>query len=145
MKIHYAGPEDLSGWMALVKLQADHFPGLDIHQYEADLKTAMARKEALAAKIGNQVVGGLAFSRDTGELAFLAVHPQFQRQGIAKALVETLITEFPKGTPLFVITYREGDPLGTAARSLYQRMGFLPGPLLTVFNYPCQRMDYPNL
>lgn len=140
MEIRYAGPEDQDSWMDLVKTVSDHFPGLDIPQYEGELEKAIAGKEALAAMMGNQVVGGLAFSRDTGELSFLAVHPQFQRQGIAQALIQALIALLD--APLFVITYREGDPMGTAARSLYRHMGFAPGPLLTVFDYPCQRFDY---
>ncbi len=142
MEIRYAGPEDQGSWMDLVKTVSDYFPGLDIPQYKAELEKAIARKEALAAVIGNQVVGGLAFSRETGELRFLAVHPQFRRQGIAQALMQALTALLD--IPLFVITYREGDPMGTAARSLYRHMGFVPGPLLTVFDYPCQRFDYPK-
>jgi hypothetical protein len=50
----------------------------------------------------------------------------------------------PPGSTVSVITYRDGDPMGEAARAFYTRLGFAPGRLLTVYDYPCQEFEYTN-
>ena len=86
-------------------------------------------------------MAGLAvFSGQNRELTFLAVRPEFRKQGIGKRLIERGISCFPRGEEISVITFREGDPEGTAARRCYLSCGFVDGEDLTVFDYPCRRM-----
>jgi Acetyltransferases len=140
MEIGFAQNKDINSWMELVERVKDSFPGLDMEEYKKGLSLRISGKGALAAVESGRVVGALLFSGETKELEFLAVHPDFRQKGTAAALIRHLFSLFPKGSRFSVITYRENDPQGKAARELYRSIGFIPGRLLTVFDYPCQEL-----
>lgn len=142
MVIQFACNDDIEHWMCLLELVKDSFPGLDEIEYKRSLKATIANKEALIAKKDHKIIGALAFSKSEQELCFLAVHPHYRRLGIAKRLIEKMISLFPAGTELKVITYQENDAQGVAARNFYQSIGFVCAEKLTVFDYPCQKMTY---
>lgn len=142
MIFELACKQDIESWMELLELVKDNFPGLDKEAYKKGLQVSILEKEALVAKKDDMVVGALAFSTDSKELVYLAVHPEYRRMGIAQNLVKKMVSLFPTGTQISVTTYREGDLHGIAARKLYLNLGFEGGELLTVFEYPCQRMIY---
>lgn len=142
MHIDFASADDVDPWLSLLHAVKNGFPGLNFTRYKEHLMQSIARKEALAAKIGQDVVGGLTFSYSQGKMTFLAVHPDHRQKGIARELLQRSISLFPAGTQLSVVTYREDDPRGVAARNLYQSIGFVQGELLTVFSYPCQKLTY---
>ncbi len=123
MDIRFSQTSDFDSWMSLLFIVQESFPGLDFEEYRKELR---------------QIVGALAFSAETGEIEFLAVHPAYRRLGAAKALVMHMLGLFSSGRTVSVITYRDGDPMGEAARAFYSRLGFTQGRLLTVFDYPCQ-------
>ena len=129
---------DTDGWLELLDLVQESFPGLDLEEYQAILRRKITGGEALVALDGPLVAGALLFSEDSGELEFLAVHPKCRRQGIAAALVGHMLGLFPPGRTVTVTTYREGDAMGAASRAFYISLGFTPGALVTVFDYPCQ-------
>ncbi len=139
MHIAFAQQQDMNSWMDLLHLVQDSFPGLNMREYQTGLAQCMDDRQALVAKVDNTLGGALIFSKDA-ELTFLAVHPQHRHKGIGKALIQACMSQFPPGTRLSVVTYRDGDPLGVAARKLYQSLGFCDGELLTVFDYPCQEL-----
>lgn len=56
--------------------------------------------------------------------------------------MKKVISLFPLGTKVTVITYRAGDEKGENARKLYKKAGFSEGRLITVFDYPCQEFIY---
>lgn len=143
MKIGYAKNFDIESWMKLLELVKENFPGLDLDEYKNTLHQSIKEQEALIAEDDNgELAGELIFSRESNELAFLAVHPNHRRKGIATNLIRHMFSMFPSGTNLKVITYREGDIKGIAARKLYKNIGFSEGKLITVFNYPCQELNY---
>lgn len=142
MEFIFACNQDIDAWMELLELVKDNFPGLDPESYKKELKVSIIEKEALVAKKDGMVVGALAFSTDNKELVFLAVHPEYRKMGIAQNLIKKMISLFPTGTQISVITYREDDLQGLAARKLYLNFGFECGELLTIFDYPCQKMVY---
>ncbi|NMM61717.1 GNAT family N-acetyltransferase [Clostridium sp. P21] len=143
MKVAYAKNCDFKNWIDLLELVKENFPGLDLKQYENILQQSILRQEALIAKDDKgELVGELIFSMENCELEFLAIHPSHRKKGIATNLIRHMFDLFPKGTNLKVITYREGDVKGIAARKLYESIGFTEGKLITVFNYPCQELNY---
>lgn len=144
MLIRLAQSNDFDSWMSLLLLVQESFPGLDFEEYRKALSKKIEEQEALVADDGGQIVGALAFSAETGEIDFLAVDPAYRRHGAARALVVHMLSLFPKGSTVSVITYRDGDPMGAPARAFYSRLGFTPGKLLTVFDYPCQELVYKN-
>lgn len=142
MVFEFASNHDIDSWMELLELVKENYPGLDKKSYKEGLKVSIIEKEALVAKKDGMVVGALAFSTDNKELVFLAVHPEYRKMGIAQKLIKKMISIFSVGTQISVITYIEGDLQGLAARKLYLKFGFECGELLTVFEYPCQRLIY---
>ncbi|MDQ1254164.1 MAG: hypothetical protein QG646_3390 [Euryarchaeota archaeon] len=142
MKIEFAQSNDIDGWMELLELVKEDFPGLDMNEYKKGLSKRILEKSALAAKENGILVGALLFSRESRELEFLSAHPQYRRLGTATALIWYMFALFPKGSCFSVITYREDDPKGKAARELYKRIGFMPGELITIFDYPCKKFLY---
>ena len=131
---------DIPAWMALVSATQQHFPGLDKTEYEKQLAQRIECGEAWLMRDGGALAAALLFSKKRKELDFLAVSPEYRRHGLAQKLVETVAAQFPVGTKLSVVTYREGDPMGTEARAFYEALGFAPAEELTVFDYPCQRL-----
>lgn len=118
----------------------ESFPGFEEKEFLEALDLAVSRKEAFLAERQGEVAGLAVFSGQDRELTFLAVRPEFRKQGIGKRLIERVISCFPRGEEISVITFREGDPEGTAARRCYLSCGFVDGEDLTVFDYPCRRM-----
>ena len=141
--LQLAGTDDLAGWMEMVSVVRDNFPGLDTAEgwesYRATVAKNIDRGTALCAKHGGRVVGVLLFSCGSQCLSCLAVHPEHRQRGIASALIERMLALFPPGVDITVTTFREGDPKGAAPRALYRRFGFEPGELVTEFGYPTQR------
>lgn len=143
MKIDFAKNCDFESWIDLLELVKENFPGLDLEEYRNVLHQSILKQEALVVKDDNEkLVGELIFSRMSNEICFLAIHPNYRKEGIAKNLIHHMFDLFPKGTNFRVITYREGDIKGIAARKLYESIGFTKGKLITVFDYPCQEFNY---
>ena len=141
--IEFAQENDFNQWMNLVNLVKLNFPGLDsVDEYENYKKTLLKninRKTAICARNQNEIVGILLFSKNSNCLSFMAVHPNFRRQGIGTALVERMLSEFHNNCEITVSTFRNDNPLGKAPRSLYEKFGFIEGGLITEFNYPLQK------
>lgn len=142
MTVEIAQNKDIDSWFELLELVKDSFPGLDFEEYRQILQKRVSEQSALVIKDNDTVTGALLFSKDTKELEFLAVHPKYRKNGVAKALVQHMLTLFPKGSRISVVTYREKDEKGKAARRLYENIGFTTGELITVFDYPCQEFYY---
>ena len=82
----------------------------------------------------------LLFSRTEKELQFLATHPDYRKLGAAKKLIKKMILAFKPGDQIQVVTFTSEDKKGIAARNCYHACGFKDDELLTVFDYPCQKM-----
>ena len=78
----------------------------------------------LVAEENGQVLGyvGSQTVLDESDMMNVAVDPRFRRQGIARALIETLIAELAKmGSRCLRLEVRVSNE---NARALYERMGF---------------------
>ncbi len=129
-------------WMNLVEIVKEDFPGLIVENYRKILKENIQQRTALIVKDETKAIGVLIFSYENKEIAFLAVHPQYRKKGIATGLFNKMYNQFPKGTEITVTTYRENDTKGKAARALYKRLGFIEDELIMEFGYPCQRFIF---
>jgi len=134
----FAKRSDMEGWMALVDLVKDGFPGLDMADYRKTLEKNIDRGSAVLVRHDDEVVGVLLFSVSLSMLCCMAVHPGHRRKGLASAMIEKMLTAFQAGSEIRVTTFREGDPMGDAPRALYKSLGFQEGELVEEFGYPCQ-------
>jgi len=139
IEISFARSCDVMEWMSLIDIVESHFPGLEKDDYRKILEECIHKKEALCAKAQGKIVGILLFSTEHSTLAFIAVHPEYQKCGIAADMVKAMIAVFPKGQDIWVTTFREGDAKGEGARALYMRCGFKPDELIIEMDYPCQK------
>ena len=142
MEIRLAAAEDMGGWMALVEQVRSSFPGLETREAMAEHReTVLAfirRGEAVCAVDGGRLAGALLFSKEAGMLCFLAVDRGCRRRGIARKMVEYMLTFLDPGREITVTTYREGVPEGAAARAFYRQLGFTEGALTEEFGSPVQ-------
>lgn len=130
--------------MTLVEQVRDVFPGLEtteaIAEHRVTVLHFIAQSSAICAIDADRIVGILLFSKETGELCFLAVNPTYRRQHIAQRLVSYMLTQMDAGQAITVTTYREGDPNGRAARAFYKHLGFTEGLLTEAFGHPVQEL-----
>lgn len=133
-----AQASDIDAWLRLVLRTAENFPGLDMSDYADILIKNIGRGTALCVRAQNGLAGVLLFSPARRSLSFLAVDPALRRHGVATALIRRMLALMPEGN-VEVVTFREGDEKGTAARALYRRFGFVPAELFYEFGYPVQR------
>lgn len=143
MTIRTAKKEDIDSWMKLVIVEKENFPGLEtVEALDEHRKIAldlMEQSSAICAEEKGVLCGALLFSREENELCFLLVASAFRRRHIAEQLLQSAFSLMDSKRNITVTTYRSEDKRGTAARALYQNMGFCPDVLLEEFGAPVQR------
>lgn len=137
--IRFAGEEDISCWMELVRLAIDGYPHLREDDYIQNLRGYIERKQALILKVNDVAAGVAAFSYETGSIEFLGIHPQYRKRNLAKIFLDRLMEEILPGVDMSVTTYRAGDRADTGYRKRFKELGFAERELLTEFGYPTQR------
>lgn len=137
--LQLAASEDVDNWMDMAHIVKDNFPGFDPEEYKKILEKNVVRQTALCVKYHDQIVGVLLFSIHGKCLSCMAVHPLHRKKGIGSALVEKMISMFPKDMDIWVSTFREEDKLGDAPRALYKKFGFVEDELTIEFGYPNQK------
>lgn len=140
LEIHAARKTDIPGWMELLRLVVDGYPCLDEKTYEEQLVRCIADGQGLVLRDGQTVAGAMAFSRETGEIGFLGVHPQYGKKKIVRLFLARLVRELSLGKNISITTFRERDRADTHWRRLWKELGFEEAELLTEFGYPTQRL-----
>lgn len=138
--IRYVEKEDMDKVLSMMEQVKEDFPGYRETEFLEALSKAIDVREAFLEEKGGRLAGMLTFSYQEKELTFLAVMPEFRKQGVGKRLIKRMKECFADGETIHVITFREGDRKGTAARRCYHSCGFADDEELTVFDYPCQKM-----
>ncbi|HEX8627891.1 MAG TPA: GNAT family N-acetyltransferase [Catenuloplanes sp.] len=70
---------------------------------------------------------------DSGEIEMLAVDPEFQRRGIADALISFAVDRMRAAGVRLAVIGTGGDPGHAPARRAYERAGFTPLPLVRYY------------
>ena len=133
---------DLAAWMELMRLVIDGYPVMNESQYLSEITKCVDKGSALVIKDGKMLVGALAFSKETGSIDFLGIHPQYKNRGIQKLFLQALADRYLPGQEISMTTFREGDKADTGYRDLLKQLGFAERELLTEFGYPTQRFVY---
>lgn len=142
-EISRAAPEDLPDWMRFVRLVIGGFPCLDEASHLEQVRRHIRLRQALVVRDGAAIIGAAAFSDLTGRIDFLAVHPQYRRYGVARALLDFMAGSLPPGREISITTFRQGDRADPGQRAAYMGLGFAQAELLTEFGYPTQRLILP--
>ncbi len=138
--IHIAKEADITLWMDLVRLAIDGFPYLKEDEHLVSLKYHIANKGALLMTENGISIGAMMINYETGSIDFLAVHPLYKKQGIARDLLDVALCELLENKEISTTTYREGDKADTGYRKTLKDLGFAEAELLTEFGYPTQKM-----
>ncbi len=138
--IHIAKEADITLWMDLVRLAIDGFPYLKEDEHLVSLKCHIANKGALLMTENGISIGAMMINYETGSIDFLAVHPLYKKQGIARDLLDVALCELLENKEISTTTYREGDKADTGYRKTLKDLGFAEAELLTEFGYPTQKM-----
>ena len=131
--------EGIPAWMDLMDLVIDGYPVMDEAEYLCAITKAIEEKRALILKESNILIGAMTFSKHSGSIDFLGIHPQYRNQGIQKVLLEVLLEKHLPGKEISMTTYRAGDKADTGYRDLLKSLGFAERELLIEFGYPTQR------
>lgn len=143
--ICFAEPADLPAWMELMRLAIDGYPAMDEGDYQKAIAGCIEEKQGLVLKDEGRLIGAMAFSRHSGSIDFLGIHPQYRNKGIQRLFLQALLETYLPGRDISMTTYREGDKADTGHRNLLKTLGFAQGELLTEFGYPTQRFVLSRL
>ena len=142
--VRKATENQLASWMNLVEIVQWNFPGLETEEalgtYRETVIRNMKRGTAICALSGKRVVGMLLYSPKRNQLSFMAVHPNFRRRGIGRAMVKQMLEELDRTRDIVVETFREGDEKAAAPRAFYRSMGFEEGELCMAEGHPGQML-----
>ena len=137
-----AEERDIPGWMDLMRLVIDGYPVMDETDYLNEITRAINEERALILKEGNILIGAMTFSKNSGSIDFLGIHPQYRNQGIQKLFLEILLESYLPDQEISMTTYREGDKADTGHRDLLKNLGFAEKELLIEYGYPTQRFAF---
>jgi GNAT superfamily N-acetyltransferase len=114
--------------------------------FETTLFRKINQRAALCVRSDNQhdpafVLGGILLGRAPPQvwIRWLAVRSSARGIGIGRCLVEEAIKQLAVSNRISVETFPEENIEGRPARRLYERLGFLPGPLTEIEGLPRQR------
>ena len=138
--MRYVTKNDEGQILSLMELVKDDFAGYKEKEFLEAVCNAINNDEAVMEEKDGVIAGLLMCSKKEKELSFLAVHPEYRKNGVAKRLIEKMTEWFTVGDIISVVTFQEGDPKGIPARACYHSCGFIDDEKLTVFDYPCQKM-----
>ena len=95
------------------------------------------RASVLVAEMGGRVVGFLAYHTkgQTGEVEYLAVHPDYQGLGIGTELNTRALEEMKAAGVVMVEVGTGGDDSHAPARRSYEKAGYTPLPLVRYYKH----------
>jgi ribosomal protein S18 acetylase RimI-like enzyme len=96
---------------------------------------ATDKYHTLVAKLGGRVVGFIAYELkgETGEVVLLAVHPEFQKRGIATQLNQAALDAMKAAGMKMAVAETGGEDGHAPARRAYEKAGYTGLPLVRYF------------
>lgn len=138
--IAYASASDAPRVGALARLCVDGYPYWARDEFDEAVRRGIAAREALILGAGERIAGAMLFSRESGRIAYLAVHPRYRRLDAAALLVGALADTLPRGREISITTFRSGDRADHGYRAAYARIGFAGAQPLVEYGYPTQKL-----
>lgn len=143
VSIRFSEEADIPAWLELARQCVDGYPCLNEGEYLQWLRKRIHEKQAMILKNGDMALGVLGFSKETGNIDFMGIHPQHRKRGAAELLLGELADRYLPGREISMTTYREHDRADTGWRAGLKRLGFEEREELVEFGYPTQRFVLP--
>jgi ribosomal protein S18 acetylase RimI-like enzyme len=111
----------------------------DWRKTQADLVVEMSRNDKLhlvVAEMDGQVAGFIAYEfheNETGEVYFLAVHPDYQNHGVGTELNLFALERLKEGGAKLAVVGTGGDESHAPARRSYEKVGYTALPLVRYY------------
>lgn len=106
-------------------------------KYLTSLCKGEDKRNILVAEVGETVVGFASYSfnreKKSGELGLNAVHPKYQRKGIATKMYRHTLKKMKAEGIRVVHVGTGGDPSHLPARRAYEKCGFVALPLVRYY------------
>lgn len=134
-----ATESDIVDWMTLMHLTIDGYPEMNEDDYLFHLRTGILENRALILRHKDLLIGAMLFSRTTGSIDYLGVHPQYRNAGIHKLFIDALLYTYLPYQVISITTYRADDKADTSHRTLLYTLGFAERELLVECGYPTQK------
>ncbi|MEF3305689.1 GNAT family N-acetyltransferase [Paenibacillus sp. GYB003] len=135
MDVVNATKEDIQGWLELAaEVEYLFGPMLDNPHFIDALEKNINRGSAYCVREnngspGSNLLGGVLFSSSNApfyKIGWLSVSSQSRGRGVATVLLNHVLSLVRPSSEVSVITFGDDIPDGKAARSLYQKFGFIP-------------------
>ena len=130
MNIVYAELIDFDAWISLAREVEPLFgPMADELSFQESLKQAISLNTAFCIRSDmnekkKNLKGGVVISKESNEIAWLAVSQQYRRNGYGRKLIEFAIGNLNQRENIFVQTFDKSVSEGEPARKLYLDFGF---------------------
>lgn len=144
-QVRLAKDADVPACVALMRTAIDGYPEMNEETFLRHLQRRIRQRQALVLDSDGCLLGALVFSRSTGLLEFLGVHPQFRGCGVERCLLEVLTTTYLPEQLLQMTTFRANDKADTGQRAMLLNLGFQQQEWLVEYGYPTQRFVRPVL
>ncbi len=130
MDVVHSKISDFDDWLSLSREVEPLFgPMADESGFQQALKQAISLNSAFCVRAesdetNKKLLGGVVISKESNEIAWLAVSQRYQGYGYGRKLIEYALNELNTKEKIFVQTFRESVPEGQPARKLYMEFGF---------------------
>jgi len=130
MNIVYAELTDFDAWISLAREVEPLFgPMADELSFQESLKQAIYLKTAFCIRSDlnekkKNLKGGVVISKESNEIAWLAVSQQYRGNGYGRQLIDFAISNLNQQENIFVQTFDQSVSEGKPARKLYLEFGF---------------------
>lgn len=119
------------------RLYRPHWREAQAVQVRSNCVAEGAESFVLTTATSNHAVGFIVLQQDKSEslgvVEMIAVHPEHQRQGHARALMEFAIQRLREQGLALINVGTGGDPGHAPARALYEAVGFTGVPLVNYY------------
>lgn len=130
MNVDYSNLSDFTAWISLAREVEPLFgPMADEPLFQEAIKEAIAEKRtfcirASADEKDASLSGGVVIAEEANEIIWLAVAGRCRGMGFGRQLLKFAISRLNPQKNIFVQTFDQSVPEGTAARRLYLESGF---------------------
>ena len=121
---------DFDAWIALAREVEPLFgPMADEIDFQDSLRQTISLNTAFCIYSepngdNRKLIGGVVISKETNEIAWLAVSQRYRRKGYGRKLIEFAISNLNLRENIFVQTFDKSVSEGKSARNLYLDFGF---------------------